>query len=256
VFELGNSLREARLRQGLDLARVETDTKIRVKYLQALEDERFDLLPAETYVKGFLRTYADYLGLDGQLYLDEFRSRFSTSDEPPVTNRLPRRRTRQRSPESHFVVVALTGIVAVTVLVIVAWQFGTGSDEGSGGESPGVSATTGVEALAALPDAASEPVVEEPAAPEVPPGAVEVILNAVRGDVWVGVRAGSSRGELLHEGTLEQGQSVRFARKKLWIQYDAGQHLDVKLGGERVDVPEGAAILVLSPKGVRVVPAG
>jgi cytoskeleton protein RodZ len=46
VFEIGNSLREARQRQGLELARVEDATKIRGKYLQALEDERFEVLPA------------------------------------------------------------------------------------------------------------------------------------------------------------------------------------------------------------------
>jgi len=63
VFEIGHSLREARVRHGLDLNRVEADTKIRAKYLQALEEENFELLPAETYVKGFLRTYANYLGL-------------------------------------------------------------------------------------------------------------------------------------------------------------------------------------------------
>ena len=46
MFEIGNSLREARLRQGLDLARVEDDTKIRAKYLHGLEDERFEVLPS------------------------------------------------------------------------------------------------------------------------------------------------------------------------------------------------------------------
>ena len=100
MFEIGNSLREARLRQGLDLARVEDDTKIRARYLQALEDERFDVLPAETYVKGFLRTYAEYLGLDGQLYVDEFNSRF-VSDErdfrPRRSSVRPQRRSRRRS---------------------------------------------------------------------------------------------------------------------------------------------------------------
>ena len=62
VFEIGNSLREARLRQGFELPRVEADTKIRAKYLRALEEERFEVLPGETYVKGFLRTYSEYLG--------------------------------------------------------------------------------------------------------------------------------------------------------------------------------------------------
>ena len=76
MFEIGNSLREARVRQGLDYPQIELATKIRAKYIRALEDEQFELLPAQTYVKGFLRTYAEFLGLDGQLYVDEFSSRF------------------------------------------------------------------------------------------------------------------------------------------------------------------------------------
>src|SRR4026208_1475512 len=100
MFEIGNSLREARLRQGFDLARVEDDTKIRAKYLQALEDERFEVLPSETYVKGFLRTYAEYLGLDGQLYVDEFNSRYASGDEeyrePVVARRTSHVRRHRR----------------------------------------------------------------------------------------------------------------------------------------------------------------
>ena len=80
MFEIGNSLREARVRRGTDFAQAELATKIRGKYLRALEDEQFALLPAQTYVKGFLRTYAEYLGLDGQLYVDEFNSRFATGE--------------------------------------------------------------------------------------------------------------------------------------------------------------------------------
>ncbi|MDP8910858.1 MAG: helix-turn-helix domain-containing protein, partial [Actinomycetota bacterium] len=67
MFEIGNSLREARLRQGMDIAAAEHATKIRGKYLRALEEEQFELLPAQTYIKGFLRNYAEHLGLDGQL---------------------------------------------------------------------------------------------------------------------------------------------------------------------------------------------
>ena len=68
------------MRRGIEFAQAEQATKIRTKYLRSLEEERFELLPSETYVKGFLRTYADYLGLDGQLYVDEFNSRFGTDD--------------------------------------------------------------------------------------------------------------------------------------------------------------------------------
>jgi cytoskeletal protein RodZ len=94
VFEIGNSLREARLRQGYELPRVEADTKIRAKYLRALEEERFEVLPGETYVKGFLRTYSEYLGLDGHLYVDEFNSRFTRE-----RSRSPRRARAARQPE-------------------------------------------------------------------------------------------------------------------------------------------------------------
>ena len=88
MFEIGNSLREARVRRGIDFAQAELATKIRGKYLRALEEEQFTLLPAQTYVKGFLRTYAEYLGLDGQLYVDEFNSRFVAGDDhEPRTRR-------------------------------------------------------------------------------------------------------------------------------------------------------------------------
>src|SRR5438105_15907715 len=81
MFEIGNSLREARLRQKLDFPEIEQAVKVRAKYLRALEEEEFDILPASTYVKGFLRAYADFLGLDGQLYVDEYNSRFVANDE-------------------------------------------------------------------------------------------------------------------------------------------------------------------------------
>ena len=90
VFEIGNSLREARLRRHIEFADAEHGTKIRGKYLRALEDERFELLPSHTYIKGFLRSYAEYLGLDGQLYVDEYNSRYVIGEEDaPI--RSPRR---------------------------------------------------------------------------------------------------------------------------------------------------------------------
>ena len=69
------------MRQRVNIEELEQSTKIRAKYLRALEDERFELLPSHTYVKGFLRSYAEYLGLDGQLYVDEYNSRFVVGEE-------------------------------------------------------------------------------------------------------------------------------------------------------------------------------
>ena len=126
MFEIGSSLREARLRQAVDLPEAEAATKIRAKYLRALEDEHFELLPAQTYVKGFLRAYAEYLGLDGQLYVDEYNSRYVAGEEEPVLR--PRRGTRQspahRRDRVERRALALVGIAAAAALVIVAWKWG------------------------------------------------------------------------------------------------------------------------------------
>src|SRR6266852_9807389 len=94
MFEIGSSLRGARMRQGLELSEVERETRMRAKYLGALEDERFDVLPGPAYAKGFLRTYADYLGLDAQRFVDEYSTRFAPQQEPaaPPPVRIRRRR--------------------------------------------------------------------------------------------------------------------------------------------------------------------
>src|SRR6266581_4721141 len=84
MFEIGSSLRAARMRQELELSQAEHDTRIRAKYLRALEDERFDALPGPAYTKGFLRTYADYLGLDAQPFVDEYNTRFAPEEEEPA----------------------------------------------------------------------------------------------------------------------------------------------------------------------------
>src|SRR4029077_6644055 len=122
----GTSLREARLRKGLDFPEAEHATKVRGRYLRALEDEEFDALPAPTYVKGFLRTYADYLGLDGQLYVDEYNSRYIAGEEepPPLRRSSARPKPYSRRVESRVLVLALVAIGTATFLVIAAWKFG------------------------------------------------------------------------------------------------------------------------------------
>ncbi len=246
MFEIGNSLREARLRQGLDLPRIEEETKIRGKYLRALEEERFEVLPGETYVKGFLRTYADYLGLEGQLYLDEYNSRFTTAEEAPVAQSAAPKR-RSRPVESNFVVVALAGIVAVTVLVVVGLRE-AGSDPQN--EPPIVPATTGQTTTESQTDTTAGPAqtAQKPAKP------ARLVITAVRGDCWMQVRAGGVNGRLLFEGTVEQGQTQRFVKyKRLWLELGAPGNLNAKLNGRRLqDFPTRSSIIVVTAaQGVR-----
>jgi cytoskeleton protein RodZ len=235
MFEIGNSLREARLRQGLDLARVEDDTKIRAKYLQALEDERFEVLPSETYVKGFLRTYAEYLGLDGQLYVDEFNSRFASAEEPIVS--APPRKRKRRPGDSSYVVAALAGIVAVAVLVFAAFMFP--EDEPKPGPTAGLGTTPAESAGACTKVASASP--------------VRLELVAERGDTFVVVRRGSPAGETLYSGTIFRGERQVFEAKRLFLELgdQPVSNLNVCLNGARAgDVPDGG-LLVVTAQGIR-----
>ena len=218
VFEIGNSLREARLRRHIEFSDAEHGTKIRGKYLRALEDERFELLPSHTYIKGFLRSYAEYLGLDGQLYVDEYNSRFVIGEEDgPIRSprRVPAAKSRRSERrESNIVLLALTAIGLVTALVIVAWRFGNVDEEPVRGLN-----TTPAAAPAAAPDAA---------------GSVRLELRATRGDSYMIVRSGSAIGDELYKGTLERGQRQRFDAKVLWVRLETPANVLVKRNGNRV----------------------
>jgi cytoskeleton protein RodZ len=225
VFEIGNSLREARLRRHIEFSDAEHGTKIRGKYLRALEEERFELLPSHTYIKGFLRSYAEYLGLDGQLYVDEYNSRFVIGEEDaPIGSprRVPAARSRRADRrESNIVLLALTAIGIVTALVIVAWRFGSV-------DAPpvnGLNSTPAVTAPVAASDAARS---------------VRLELRATRGDSYLIVKSGSSIGSELYKGTLERGQRQRFDGKVLWIRLEAPANVLVKLNGNRVKLPPAA----------------
>src|SRR5438094_385324 len=78
---IGESLREARLAQGIELDEVEASIKVRSRYLRALEAEDWGALPGDAYVRGFLRTYGDFLGLDGLALVEEYR-RIAPRTEP------------------------------------------------------------------------------------------------------------------------------------------------------------------------------
>jgi cytoskeletal protein RodZ len=142
MFEIGASLREARARRQLSYDQVEAETKIRAKYIRCMEDEQFDVLPSGTYVRGFLRTYADYLGLDGQLYVDEYSSRFGDLPEERAFRRRERPPQR-RNESSNAVMIALAGIVAVGVLLLAAWKLNPSTDRPNPPIPPVQSVTSG-----------------------------------------------------------------------------------------------------------------
>jgi cytoskeleton protein RodZ len=251
VFEIGNSLREARYRQQLELSEVELATKIRARYLQALEEENFDALPAQTYVKGFLRTYADYLGLDGQLYVDEYNSRYSVGEDEPREPVIARRSStvhqRHRRLERRGVLLGLGLIAVLCAFLIAAFKFSSGGDNNP--PIPNLGTTTKAQA----PVTPRKKKHRKAARPV----RIRFFVVATQGDCWMDVRNYSASGKTLYTGTVQQGQSQRFVARRLWINFGNPGNVKAAVNGRPVTIPGGGSsvMVLVSSRGVSVSPA-
>jgi cytoskeletal protein RodZ len=138
MAEIGSTLREARMRARIDISEVEVGTKIRAKYLRALENEEWDLLPGPVYVKSFLKTYGDFLGLDTRLLVDEYKRRYERpSDHERPLAPTARERDRRRAGPGRVSSALLSprSVIVVALVVIVAALMVIGSRNGA--KSPG-----------------------------------------------------------------------------------------------------------------------
>lgn len=200
--EIGQRLRAARDSRGLSLLTAEEETKIRRKYLEALEAGRRDELPDEVYVKGYIRTYGNYLGLDGAALVGEYKraqrgeageraqegrpggrprpaASVAVTRDPvkPAPRERPRRPARERSRPGRGravswgmgAAVALVGLVLMWLL----WAPSGSRDAGAPGAAPVAPPPE------APPPAAPDPPRAEPAPVTPPPEtAVRVELGA------------------------------------------------------------------------------
>ena len=231
MFDLGSSLRDARERRRLTFADMEQVTKVRAKYLRALEEDDFATLPGATYVKGFLRAYAEALGLDGQLYVDEYNSRFVTGDEETFIR--PQRMTPPREVrwvERHAIVLVLAVIAVITVVVIGAWRFAPG---GGSSQAPSGAASA-----------------RRPAASRAAPLA-RLVLRA-HGTTWIEVHNASPAGRLLFQGTLQRGETQRFTAARIWLNVGTPAKLTATVNGHAVALPGQSApkVMVAPARGV------
>jgi cytoskeleton protein RodZ len=202
--DIGESLREARMRARIDISEIETRTKIRAKYLRALENEEWDLLPGPTYVKSFLRTYAEALDLDAKLLVDEYKlrhERLSEVELQPINAAAPGRERRRQTPVLPpwvFLVVIILG------LFVALWALGNSGDDepGSAASPPPSTTTTTTQRPAATPP---------PAAPR-RASRVRLRIDAI-GPVNVCLKAGDRT--LVNGQTYEAGQRTpTFASKR------------------------------------------
>jgi hypothetical protein len=228
-MEIGSTLSEARRRRHLEIADCERLTKIRGKYLRAMEEEDFGILPEPVFLKGFLRTYAEALGVDADLLLDEYSSRFEiepeTVHEPvgpgrpppaPIRRGLPspsraRPAAPRRSRRTRLVLLSACGLAAAGALAWVA-AGGTGSGHHS------------------------------------PPATVRLTLTGVAGGTFVELRREGPRGAVVYRGRLAGGAERRFtSRRTLWLRVASAPRVRVEVGGRVVSPRSGGGVLLTPP---------
>ena len=218
MADIGEVLRETRMRKRVDMSQVEASTKIRAKYLRALENEEWDMLPGPTYVKTFLRTYAEYLELDARSLVEEYKQRYERPSSGDLTPFAPMRRGnrgRRRRRLGPWIAVLL-------VLVAVAaglWFLGrdAADPDGAGGPEsspPAQDGTTG----------------EEEAGDRV----VDFRITATRA-VRVCVLDARDR-EVVDGRRLRRGQSTRrLTGESFQVGFDGGT-ASMRVGDRRYDV--------------------
>jgi hypothetical protein len=132
------------MRQRLDITDVEARTKIRAKYLRALENEDFGMLPGATFVKSFLRTYAEFLGLDPHLLVEEYRIMHDPRDESELTPfaRAPSGRERRRPPRRPAWLPVAAAVIAILALLLALGLTGGGSNDQNAKPPAPTTATT------------------------------------------------------------------------------------------------------------------
>jgi cytoskeleton protein RodZ len=251
LLEIGSTLRDARSRAGLELTAVEAATMIPVRYLDALENEEFERLPAGPYRRSFLREYARYLGLDADALASEYELRYEPA-EPEVAHPAP-----HRGYLLDTVLAALTPGRVITGLLVIAvglavWLLGS-----TGGSNPS-SRSTATRPIR-HPSVAARPAVKTPRPPDgstqaSTPPLPTLTLVAARGPCWLLVALGSATGRTVYVRTLQAGERLHFGlRKPLWIRVGAPWNLEASIGDRSVSssLPTHTGDLIATADGLR-----
>jgi hypothetical protein len=243
MASIGTTLREERIRLGLGIDQVEADTKIRAKYLMALEDERFEALPGTAYARAFLRDYAEQLGLDPQELVNRLNAVVGMDDDVVLA---PRRAVASGPILGRWQWVALGSAIAL-VVALLAFAAYSVLGGGSSGTAAGAAIGRNVGTELARSSASTGPR---------PPNVTKsrFAFRAGPGNTWLEVRDGSATGKVLYAHVLAAGDHVRVLGRKLWVTAGAPWNLAVKANGRSLAVPSRATgHLLITRSGVRAV---
>lgn len=252
-MRIGEVLKSARTRQGIDIAEVEERTKIRTKYLRALESEDWDVLPNPAYAKGFLRTYSQMLGLDADAIVDEYVRQVESRLEPggllggvgePVLE--GRRRPANGGPSRLGTLgLVLVGVAAVVGILLVVGLIG-GDEGGEGDRRPAAREKAKKDGGK---DGGGDKDQEQPAEPK-PPQTVSLQLS-VNSEVQVCL-VGANDSVLIAGQVLSAGTEESFEQPRFLLRFPSGydrSQFDLTIDGKPGRLPEvtGPAAYVLEP---------
>jgi cytoskeletal protein RodZ len=246
MADIGSTLREARMRARIDISEVEAQTKIRAKYLRAIENEEWDLLPGPVYAKSFLRTYGDFLGLDSRMLIDEFKRRYESPTDQEIRPASTIARERERERRRRAPRFPSWAPIAIVVLVIIGVLYAVGSATQSGPSS-----TTAHKSVRHHPRHGATPV-------KVPTLAkpTNVKLQLVpTGTVYVCLVNGSG-AKLIDERTFTTADKIPAATAPSLLLTLGNASVKMKVNGKAVPVTASASAirLRLTPTGVKHIP--
>lgn len=213
------------MRRDIDVTEVEKRTKIRAKYIRALENEEFASLPGPTYVRSFLRTYADFLGLDGGLLVEEYRAHHEPPDEADLQfGGPPSPRARERGtggpgraprigPPGPGAVIGIVAAVIVAILLVVGLAGDDGGSDG-GGDDAADTETVEKRDSARRRAARRRAAARERARKRAAARSRRVQVRIVPADATY-VCVDDGQGEVVFEGTLSQPQTFRGRRVRV-----------------------------------------
>jgi len=242
MFDIGSSLREAREKRGVALEGAQKELRIRERYLTALEEENWAALPGDAYTRAFLRSYAEFLGLNGTLYVDEYNERFATNEDEPF---LPESLADRGASRLLFRTTAGVIVVAAVIAALVA--FGSGGTPTASIQSAAAADTPRV---VAKPGAIAH--VRRWAAPK-PVQVPTAQIRAVHGRSWFSVRLGGANGREIFRGFLNRGHKLAYRlHTRVWLRVGRPRAVTIRVGSHLVRGLPGTPVdLLLTKRGAR-----
>ena len=251
--QVGQALREARTERGIELSEVERVTKIRTKFLRAMEEDRWEALPAPAYARGFLSAYARFLGLDEQALVDEYGRTAEREDRaepipytvlrPGVLGRSRSRRSRSIKP----VAMLFGGLVAAVVLGLVILGSLAGSDDG--GDVADQRGGTAAGSAAMTTTTGETPVAPTGQLPTAQGSEVSLELRST-GTVWVCLVDDEGRAPVNGETLTADEVRGPFDSRAFEVTFGNGS-VEMTVDGEPAEIPPLA-----EPLGYRITASG